>query len=251
MRLANKVAIVSGAASGMGAATARRFGKEGAKVVIADQLEGEGKIVAGEIENAGGTAVFMPLNVTDEAGWNKVVADTVALYGRLGYPGEQRGHQRQRGERPAGIRHLGPGDGGQRDRRVSGHRRRRAADAKERRRVDRQPVLDLRHGRPDHGAHGLQRVQGRGADDDQVHRRAIRQGQHSLQFRPSGLDAADAHLGRDGRSHRARENAAGGASGPVPARSMRSPTRSCSWRPTRRPTSPAARLYVDGGYLAM
>ena len=44
MRLANKVAIVSGAASGMGAATARRFAKEGAKVVIADQLEGEGKM---------------------------------------------------------------------------------------------------------------------------------------------------------------------------------------------------------------
>src|ERR1700712_3925837 len=73
MRLANKVAIVTGAASGMGAATARRFGKEGAKVVIADQLEGEGKIVAGEITNAGGTAVYMPLNVTDAAGWKKVV----------------------------------------------------------------------------------------------------------------------------------------------------------------------------------
>ena len=83
MRLANKVAIISGAASGMGAATARRFAKEGAKVVIADQLEGEGKIVAGEIDNAGGTAVYMPLNVTDEAGWNKVVADTVAQFGRL------------------------------------------------------------------------------------------------------------------------------------------------------------------------
>jgi len=83
MRLANKVAIVSGAASGMGAATARRFAKEGAKVVIADMLEGEGKIVAGEIENAGGTAVYMALNVTDEANWAKVVADTVALYGRL------------------------------------------------------------------------------------------------------------------------------------------------------------------------
>src|SRR5665213_2673861 len=73
MRLANKVAIISGAASGMGAATARRFAKEGAKVVIADQLEGEGKIVAGEITNAGGTAVYMPVNV----------AETVAQFGRL------------------------------------------------------------------------------------------------------------------------------------------------------------------------
>jgi 3(or 17)beta-hydroxysteroid dehydrogenase len=83
MRLANKVAIISGAASGMGAATARRFGKEGARVVIADVLEGEGKIVAGEIENAGGSATFMTLDVTDEANWNKVVADTVAVHGRL------------------------------------------------------------------------------------------------------------------------------------------------------------------------
>ena len=72
MRLAEKVAIVTGAASGMGAATARRFGKEGAKVVIADMLEPEGKAVAADIVKAGGTAVFMPLNVTDEANWNKV-----------------------------------------------------------------------------------------------------------------------------------------------------------------------------------
>jgi NAD(P)-dependent dehydrogenase (short-subunit alcohol dehydrogenase family) len=80
MRLANKVAIITGAASGMGAATARRFAKEGAKVVIADQLEDDGKKVAAEI---GENAVFVPLNVTDEAGWTKIVADTVARFGRL------------------------------------------------------------------------------------------------------------------------------------------------------------------------
>ena len=83
MRLAEKVAIVTGAASGMGAATARRFGKEGAKVVIADMMEAEGKAVAADIVKAGGTAVFLPLNVTDEPNWNKVAADTVALYGKL------------------------------------------------------------------------------------------------------------------------------------------------------------------------
>ena len=42
MRLAGKVAIITGAASGMGAASARRFGREGAKVVVADVLEDEG-----------------------------------------------------------------------------------------------------------------------------------------------------------------------------------------------------------------
>ncbi len=46
MRLADKVAIISGAASGMGAATARMFAREGAKVVIADVLEDEGRRVA-------------------------------------------------------------------------------------------------------------------------------------------------------------------------------------------------------------
>jgi NAD(P)-dependent dehydrogenase (short-subunit alcohol dehydrogenase family) len=83
MRLENKVAIISGAASGMGAATARRFGKEGAKVVIADMLEAEGRAVADSINAAGGTAVFMALNVTDEDGWNAVVAATVEKFGRL------------------------------------------------------------------------------------------------------------------------------------------------------------------------
>jgi NAD(P)-dependent dehydrogenase (short-subunit alcohol dehydrogenase family) len=83
MRLPDKVAIVTGAASGMGAATARRFAKEGAKVVVADQLDDDGKKVAAEIVAAGGTAVFMPLNVTDEANWKKVVDDTVAKFGRI------------------------------------------------------------------------------------------------------------------------------------------------------------------------
>jgi NAD(P)-dependent dehydrogenase (short-subunit alcohol dehydrogenase family) len=83
MRLADKVAIITGAASGMGAATARRFGKEGAKVVIADMLEDEGRAVADGINAAGGKAVFMALNVTDEAGWKMVVDATVRAFGRL------------------------------------------------------------------------------------------------------------------------------------------------------------------------
>jgi len=83
MRLENKVAIVTGAASGMGAATARRFAKEGAKVVVADMLEAEGKQVAADIVKAGGTAEFMALSVTDEANWKALVAATVAKWGKL------------------------------------------------------------------------------------------------------------------------------------------------------------------------
>jgi len=84
MRLTNKIAIVTGAASGMGAATARRFGAEGAKVVVADMLEAEGKAVADSINAANpGSAVFMHLNVTDEAAWNRVIADTETRFGRV------------------------------------------------------------------------------------------------------------------------------------------------------------------------
>ncbi len=83
MRLQDKVAIISGAASGMGAATARRFAKEGAKVVIADMLDDEGRQVAADITRANGAAEFMHLDVTDEADWRSVVAATVAKYGRV------------------------------------------------------------------------------------------------------------------------------------------------------------------------
>jgi len=83
MRLAEKVAIISGAASGMGAATARRFAKEGAKVVVADILEDEGRQVVSEIAASGGAAEFMRLDVTDEPAWRGVVEATVAKWGRL------------------------------------------------------------------------------------------------------------------------------------------------------------------------
>jgi NAD(P)-dependent dehydrogenase (short-subunit alcohol dehydrogenase family) len=84
MRLKDKVALVTGAASGMGAATARLFGREGAKgVVVADLLEKEGKAVVAEIEKVGGKATFISLDVTDEDQWKAAVDKTVATYGGL------------------------------------------------------------------------------------------------------------------------------------------------------------------------
>src|ERR1700760_1595904 len=80
MRLAGKVAIVSGAASGMGAATARMFAREGAKVVIADVLEHEGRQVA---DGIGAAARFERLDVTDEDSWAAVVAATTQRFGKL------------------------------------------------------------------------------------------------------------------------------------------------------------------------
>src|SRR3954471_14392653 len=80
MRLAGKVAIISGAASGMGAATARLFAREGAKVVVADMLEHEGRQVANAI---GASARFEPLDVTKEERWAAAVAATIRHFGKL------------------------------------------------------------------------------------------------------------------------------------------------------------------------
>jgi NAD(P)-dependent dehydrogenase (short-subunit alcohol dehydrogenase family) len=80
MRLAGKVAIVTGGASGMGAATARRFVREGAKVMIGDMLEHEGRAVAAELGDA---AAFQALDVAQEAAWQAIVAETVRRFGKL------------------------------------------------------------------------------------------------------------------------------------------------------------------------
>jgi NAD(P)-dependent dehydrogenase (short-subunit alcohol dehydrogenase family) len=80
MRLQDKVAIVTGAASGMGAATARLFAAEGAKVVLADITEDAGAAMAAEI---GGDARFQKLDVTSEADWEALVAATLSAFGRI------------------------------------------------------------------------------------------------------------------------------------------------------------------------
>jgi len=84
MRMKDKVALISGASSGMGAATARLFAREGAKaVVVADLLDKEGEAVVAEIKQAGGTASYVHLDVTDEAQWQAAVDKTVAAHGGL------------------------------------------------------------------------------------------------------------------------------------------------------------------------
>jgi NAD(P)-dependent dehydrogenase (short-subunit alcohol dehydrogenase family) len=80
MRLTDKVAIISGAASEMGSATARLFAREGAKVVIADVLEREGRQVADAI---GSAARFELLDVTKEDEWAAVVAAATRHFGKL------------------------------------------------------------------------------------------------------------------------------------------------------------------------
>jgi 3(or 17)beta-hydroxysteroid dehydrogenase len=83
MRLENKVALITGAASGMGASMARIFAREGAKVVAADVLEEEGNAVVAEITKANGAAIFRRLDVTSEAEWKAAVDSAVAEFGKL------------------------------------------------------------------------------------------------------------------------------------------------------------------------
>ncbi|MGH7331451.1 MAG: SDR family NAD(P)-dependent oxidoreductase, partial [Candidatus Rokuibacteriota bacterium] len=83
MRLADKVALISGGASGMGRSEATIFAQEGAKVVIGDILEAEGRDVADHITKAGGQARFVTLDVTSEASWQAAVQAAVAAFGKL------------------------------------------------------------------------------------------------------------------------------------------------------------------------
>src|ERR1700751_475886 len=83
MRLEDKVALITGAASGMGASMARIFAREGAKVCVADMLEGEGEQVVADITKANGAAMFRRLDVTNEAEWQAAVEATIAAYGKL------------------------------------------------------------------------------------------------------------------------------------------------------------------------
>lgn len=83
MRLDGKVALITGGASGMGASMARIFAGEGAKVVVADMLEEEGRKIVGEITRANGAAIFQRLDVSSEAEWQDAIAATLAAYGKL------------------------------------------------------------------------------------------------------------------------------------------------------------------------
>ena len=82
-RLDGKVAIVTGAGSGIGQATAVRFANEGASVVIADVNEAGGQETLLEIEQAGGTATFVPTDVAKAEQIARMVAETVSRFGKL------------------------------------------------------------------------------------------------------------------------------------------------------------------------
>ena len=82
-RMDGKVALISGGARGQGAAEARIFAQEGAKVVIGDLLDAEGTRVAAEIAESGGDALFVHLDVTHEEDWRSAIGAAVSSFGKL------------------------------------------------------------------------------------------------------------------------------------------------------------------------
>jgi NAD(P)-dependent dehydrogenase (short-subunit alcohol dehydrogenase family) len=83
MRLAGKVAIVTGGGSGIGRATAELFAREGAKVVVADYKADLGHETVQAIEDAGGNAQFVQVDVSDSAQIQKMVQTTLDAFGGL------------------------------------------------------------------------------------------------------------------------------------------------------------------------
>lgn len=82
-RLKSKVAIITGATSGIGEASAKLFASEGAKVVVVGRNEENGKRVVAEIHKSGGEAIFVQADVSKESDCKRMIEETINKYGRL------------------------------------------------------------------------------------------------------------------------------------------------------------------------
>ena len=187
MLLKDKVAIVTGAASGIGKATALTFGREGAKVMCAD-VNGDGaEAVARTIADTGGEAASIKTDVIVEDDVKEMIAATVTRWGRLDVIVQQRGHRRRQPGDAGVDRGVGPDHRHQPARRLPGHEARDHGDAEDGRRRHRQHGLGRRpHGHAD--AVRLLRVQGRRRDVHEGDGGGVGAHGHPHQLRLPGRD---------------------------------------------------------------
>ena len=82
-RVKGKVAIVTGAAGGLGRAQALLLAREGAKVVLTDIVETEPRETVEEVRGSGGEAIFLKHDVTSEQDWAEAIKQTLSTFGRL------------------------------------------------------------------------------------------------------------------------------------------------------------------------
>jgi NAD(P)-dependent dehydrogenase (short-subunit alcohol dehydrogenase family) len=82
-RVDGKVVLISGAARGIGASAAMALASEGARVVAGDVRDELGASVVAKVQDLGGAAIYMHLDVSDEHSWQDVMAQTLSLHGRL------------------------------------------------------------------------------------------------------------------------------------------------------------------------
>jgi NAD(P)-dependent dehydrogenase (short-subunit alcohol dehydrogenase family) len=85
MNIENKVVVITGATSGIGATTAKKFAEHGAKVVVAGRRKDRGNEVVSEIVRKGGRAIFLESDVTDSKSIQKLITDSVSKYGRIDF----------------------------------------------------------------------------------------------------------------------------------------------------------------------
>ena len=83
--LDGKVAVITGASSGIGEAAALLFGREGAKVVVAARRENKGQAVVSQVQSAGGEAMFVKTDVTKREDIEGLIDTAVATYGRVDF----------------------------------------------------------------------------------------------------------------------------------------------------------------------
>ena len=185
MRLEGKVAIISGGARGQGAAEARMFAREGAKVVFGDILDDDGKMVEAEINETGGDVTYVNLDVTDEASWQRAVDAAVERYGKVDILVNNAGVAFWTFGDDASVEDWDTVMDVNAKGRVPGHKGCYPRNAEGWRRLHRQHFLHIWNDWAGDDTPGLQRIEGRCAHPDEVHGDSVRERGYSLQLRAS------------------------------------------------------------------